>query len=104
MGKLLRSDATAAQEWKFHTWMPPLDPGPSGTAELQLGIHQAITFSTTLERNWRHAEREYIRRRGICTPTGRNAELELGGPRIGHPRGMDAADHDLIPESFTVTL
>jgi hypothetical protein len=39
-----------------------------------------------LERKWRYAEREYTRHLGICFPTGRNAELELGGPRVGHPR------------------
>ena len=40
--------------------------------------------------NRRHAEGEYTRHRGICIPTGRNAELELGGPRTGHLTTADA--------------
>jgi len=40
--------------------------GPSGTAELQLGIRYADSFPTTA-----------------------NAELELGDPRTGGPRGSE---------------
>ena len=76
------------------------NPGPSGTTELQLGIHHVDFFPAALEPRWRRAEREYTRHRGICFPTGRNAELELGGPRVGHPRvGHPRAGHSRVGHS-----
>jgi len=52
--------------------------GPSGTAELQLGIRYADSFPTTA-----NAELELgDPRTGRLTTE--DAELELGGPRAGH--------------------
>ena len=52
------------------------------TAELQLGIRPVNNFPTTLKRTQRHAERERTNHTVICFPHRKNAELELGGPRV----------------------